>query len=175
MMKSLDGILWKLQRLFRILMGCIVYGKGKIVRHNRFKMVRVFIYLFALLRLALCLYIDAMAYRGDLIGCTIKFESEEDGKVPVVFRLNGRRITEDEIWIDYTPREKLMYPYIGMGHHGIRVLAKVCTIDSVYYEQFILINFGTVTAPLCRYIFLPYWGTYQLPIDIGVIVVFIAC
>ena len=95
--------------------------------------------LFVLLLLALCLYIDAMAYRGDLIGCTIKFESEEDGKVPVVFTLNGRRITapEDEIWMDYTPGGKLMYPFIGMGHHGIRVLAKVCTINSVYYEQFI--------------------------------------
>ena len=93
--------------------------------------------LFVLLLLALCLYIDAMAYRGDLIGCTIKFERITNGKVPVVFTLNGRRITEDEIWIDYTPGGKLIYPYIGMGHHGIRVLAKVCTINSVYYEQFI--------------------------------------
>ena len=92
----------------------------------------VFIYLFALR-----LYIDAMAYRGDLIGCTIKFERITNGKVPVVFTLNGRRITEDEIWIDYTPGGKLMYPYIGMAHQGIRVLAKVCTINSVYYEQFI--------------------------------------
>ena len=85
----------------------------------------------------MCLYIDAMAYRGDLIGCTIKFDSEKFGKVPVVFTLNGRRITEDEIWMDYTPGGKLMYPYIGMGHQGIRMLAKVCMIDSVYYEQFI--------------------------------------
>ena len=103
---------------------------------NRFKIVSVFIYSFALFLLALCLYTDAMAYRGDLIGCTIKFESEEDGKVPVVFTLNGRRITEDEIWIENTPGGKLIYPYIGMAHHGIRVLAKVCTIDSDYYEQF---------------------------------------
>jgi len=68
---------------------------------------------------------DAMAYRGDLIGCTIRFERETNGKVPVVFTLNGRRITEDEIWIDYTSGGKLMYPYIAMGHQGIRVLAKV--------------------------------------------------
>ena len=68
---------------------------------------------------------DAMAYRGDLIGCTMKFEKIKSGKVPVVFTLNGRRITEDEIWIDYTPRGKLPYPYIGMGDEGIRVLAKV--------------------------------------------------
>ena len=77
-----------------------------------------------------------MAYRGDLIGCTIKFESETNGKVPVVFTLNGRRITKEKE-IDYTPGGKLLYPCIGMAHQGIRVLAKVCVTDSVYYEQFI--------------------------------------
>ena len=92
----------------------------------------MFLLFFALLFLALRLYIDAMAYRGDLIGCTIKFERETNGKVPVVFTLNGRRITEDQIWIDYTPGGKLMYPYIGMGHQGIRVLAKVCMINSAH-------------------------------------------
>ena len=66
-----------------------------------------------------------MAYRGDLIGCSIKFERIWSGKVPVVFTLNGKRITEDEIWIDYTPGGKLPYPYIGMAHEGMRVLAKV--------------------------------------------------
>ena len=107
-------------------------------------------------RAGLALYIDAMAYRGDLMGCTIKFENEEDGKVPVVFTLNGRRITDDEIWIDYTPGGKLMYPYIGMGYKGIRVSAKVCTINSaVYHEGIYLINFRTATAPLYRSIFLP--------------------
>ena len=87
--------------------------------------------IFAFLLLGSRVNIDAMAYRGDLIGCTIKFERKTNDKVPVVFTLNGRRITEDEIWIDYTPVLKQMYPYIGMGHQGIRVLAKVCTIDSV--------------------------------------------
>ena len=106
-------------------------GGDKVIRWTTDLKWIVFIYLFALLLLALCLYTDAMAYRGDLIGCTIKFESEEDGKVPVVFTLNGRRITEDEIWMDYTPGGKLMYPYIGMGHQGIRVLAKVCAFNSV--------------------------------------------
>ena len=81
--------------------------------------------------------IDGMAYRGDLIGCTIKFERITNGKVPVTFTLNGRRITEDKIWIDYTPGEKLIYPYIGMGRQGMRVLAKVCAINSVKYVQFI--------------------------------------
>ena len=92
----------------------------------------MFLLFFTLLFLALRLYIDAMAYRGDLIGCTIKFERETNGKVPVVFTLNGRRITEDQIWIDYTPGGKLMYPYIGMGRQGIRVLAKVCMINSAH-------------------------------------------
>ena len=87
--------------------------------------------IFAFLLLGSCVNIDAMAYRGDLIGCTIKFERITNGKVPVVYTLNGRRITDDEIWIDYTPGGMQMYPYIGMGHQGIRVLAKVCTIDSV--------------------------------------------
>ncbi|XP_068706228.1 uncharacterized protein [Montipora foliosa] len=78
---------------------------------------------------------DAMAYCGDLIGCTIRFEKETDGKVPVVFTLNGRRITEDEIWIDYTPGGKEMYPYIGMGHQGIRVLAKMRPSREIPDEQ----------------------------------------
>ena len=76
-----------------------------------------------------CLYTDAMARRGDLIGCTIKFEGITNGQVPVVFTLNGRPITKDEIWIDYTPGGKLLYPFIAMAHQGIRVLAKVCPIN----------------------------------------------
>ena len=100
--------------------------------YNKFKMNSMFIYASALLSLASRLYIDAMAYRGDLIGCTIKFQSREiNGKVPVVFTLNGRRITEEKIYIDYTPGGQPIYPYIGMAHQGIRVLAKVCTINSV--------------------------------------------
>jgi len=78
---------------------------------------------------------DAMAYRGDLIGCTIRFERETNGKVPVVFTLNGRRITEDEIWIDYTSGGKLMYPYIAMGHQGIRVLAKMRSSREIPHER----------------------------------------
>ena len=105
---------------------------GFVMMYYGFKMNCVFnIFFLFLLLLALRLYIDAMAYRGDLIGCTIRFERITNGKVPVVFTLNGRRITEDDIWMDYAPGGKLMYPYIGMGHHGIRVLAKVCAINSV--------------------------------------------
>lgn len=77
---------------------------------------------------ALCSYdifVDAMAYRGDLIGCTVNFDMAKDGKVPIVFSLNGRQITRNEIQIDYIPNEKSLYPYIGIGHKGIRVLAMV--------------------------------------------------
>ncbi|CAH3032253.1 unnamed protein product, partial [Porites lobata] len=70
-------------------------------------------------------FAGAMAYRGDLIGCTVKFDLAKDGKVPIVFYLNGRPITEheNEILMEYTHNGKL-YPYIGMGHTGLRVLAK---------------------------------------------------
>ena len=70
-------------------------------------------------------FVDAMAYRGDLIGCTVKFDSAKDGKVPIVFSLNGRQIVQDEITMEYVPNEKSLYPYIGIGHAGMRVLAKV--------------------------------------------------
>ena len=65
-----------------------------------------------------------MAYRGDLVSCTVKFDLAKNGKVPIVFYLNGRQINQNNISMKYTGREKL-YPYIGMGHKGIRVLAKV--------------------------------------------------
>lgn len=73
------------------------------------------------------IFSDAMAYRGDLISCTVKFELARDGRVPIVFSLNGRQITHNEILMDYTQNGEFLYPYIGMGHTGIRVLAKVST------------------------------------------------
>lgn len=68
-----------------------------------------------------------MAYRGDLITCTVNFELARDGKVPIVFSLNGRQITQNKIFMDYTQNEESLYPYVGMGQKGIRVLAKVST------------------------------------------------
>ena len=70
-----------------------------------------------------------MARAGDLIGCTVRFDLAEDGKVPVVFSLNGRQITQNEIFMDYTHNEKCLYPYIGMGYPGLRVLAKVSILS----------------------------------------------
>ena len=63
-----------------------------------------------------------MAYRGDLIGCTVR--SDNRGKVSVVFSLNGKQITQEQTLID-NPDQKSLYPYIGMAHKGISVLAKV--------------------------------------------------
>ena len=71
--------------------------------------------------------VGAMAYRGDLIGCTVMFHELKDGKVPIQFTLNGKQITQDKIFIEYNPPEKSLYPFIGMGHAGIRVLVKVST------------------------------------------------
>ena len=71
--------------------------------------------------------IGAMAFRGDLIGCTVMFNELKDGKVPVQFTLNGKQITQDKILIEYNPAKESLYPFIGMGHTGIRVLAKVST------------------------------------------------
>ena len=68
-----------------------------------------------------------MANRGDLISCTVMFQQFKDGKVPIQFTLNGKQITQDKILIAYNPAEKSLYPYIGMGHTGTRVLAKVST------------------------------------------------
>lgn len=69
--------------------------------------------------------VDAMAYRGDLIGCTVKFDlAAEEGRVLVEFYLNGKQITQGEISIS-TPNREPLYPYIGMAHKGITVLAKV--------------------------------------------------
>ena len=72
-----------------------------------------------------------MADRGDLIGCTVRFDLAKDGKVPVVFSLNGRQLTlfDEMTSMDYTHNEKFLYPYIGMGNQGLRVLAKVSILS----------------------------------------------
>ena len=71
---------------------------------------------------------DAMAYRGDLIGCEIKFsERDQNGAVPVIFTLNSRELVAKKrvLKIQTTGKNKDIYPFIGLGHKGIQVLAKV--------------------------------------------------
>ena len=72
--------------------------------------------------------VEAIACRGDVIGCTVKFDKNDAGKLAVVFTLNGKQITQDEIVMEYDPFNRLnfkVYPYICMGHSGMTVLAKV--------------------------------------------------
>ena len=71
-----------------------------------------------------------MARRGDRIRCTAVLDKnrESDGKVPVLFTLNGSKIIiqEDknrEYYIFMDPTEQL-YPYISFTD-GCSVLAKV--------------------------------------------------
>lgn len=69
-----------------------------------------------------------MAHRGDVIGCTVMFEMEQSGRVPVVFTLNGRQITQEKIYYDNFHPDIPLFPYIGMGKKGIQVLARVSEV-----------------------------------------------
>jgi len=69
--------------------------------------------------------------RGDLIGCSIMFDLKRSGKVQVVFNLNGKQITEKELWIEHNQNEKRLYPFVGMGEEGVQVLAKMVPAEHV--------------------------------------------
>ena len=64
---------------------------------------------------------DAMAYRGDLIGCKLLYDKERDGKLPVSFTLNGRVVGEAEVSSTTTN----YYAYVGMGWKGISLVFRV--------------------------------------------------
>ena len=65
-----------------------------------------------------------MAYRGDLIVCLVDFDKiDEESRVPIIFTLNGTLIYE--ALMKYEKEKRELYPFIGMCHKGIRVLAKV--------------------------------------------------
>lgn len=68
-----------------------------------------------------------MAYRGDLIVCLVDFNKiDGDSRIPIIFTLNGTLIYEALMKYEQGKRE--LYPFIGMCHKGIRVLAKVRVI-----------------------------------------------
>ena len=73
-----------------------------------------------------------MAYGGDLIVCLVDFNNNEDSRVPILFTLNGTLIHEAKMKYEERPEEGL-YPFIGMCHKGIRVLAKVMAIFIQYF------------------------------------------
>ena len=68
-------------------------------------------------------FVGKMAFQGDSIICAIEYGKLANGKVPVVFSLNGEMIYEASM--RYEKGKKELYPFVGMGHAGIRVLAKV--------------------------------------------------
>ena len=71
---------------------------------------------------------EKMAYRGDVIVCLVDFNKvDEESRVPVLFNLNGTLIYEARM--KYKEGKTELYPFIGMCHKGIRVLAKVRVIS----------------------------------------------
>ncbi|XP_066021550.1 uncharacterized protein [Pocillopora verrucosa] len=68
----------------------------------------------------------AMAYRGDLIACEVDFSGVPEGKVSVLFSLNGRKIARSSV--EYTEGNKL-FPFVSLGFEGITVLTKMCHRD----------------------------------------------
>ena len=68
------------------------------------------------------LFSDAMAYRGDIVGCRVLFEEESFGVIPVSFTLNGREIGRAKLAMKEWP---LIYPFVGMAYQGISTLFSV--------------------------------------------------
>ena len=75
-----------------------------------------------------------MAFRGDLIRCTVVFKdaekiNDEKVRVPVVFTLNDKKIISEgqggELFTHYNPNGQGLFPYISMADKGCSVLAKV--------------------------------------------------
>lgn len=66
-------------------------------------------------------------YRGDLIGCTASFDEEQEGKIPIIFSLNGQVVAQISLKLGSDKPD--IFPFVGMKHKGIRVLAKVCKIE----------------------------------------------
>ena len=62
-------------------------------------------------------------YRGDLIGCRAGFDEILEGKIPIIFSLNGQTVAQ--ILMDLGSEKFDLFPFVGMKHAGIRVLAKV--------------------------------------------------
>ena len=86
-------------------------------------MFGLFCYLFAMYLMFSVDNLGAMAYRGDLIACEVDFSGVLEGKVSVLFSLNGRKV--DRSSVEYTEGNKL-FPFVSLGFEGITVLTKVC-------------------------------------------------
>ncbi|CAH3162461.1 unnamed protein product [Pocillopora meandrina] len=73
-----------------------------------------------------------MAYRGDLIACEVDFRGVPEGKVSVLFFLNGIKIARSSV--EYTEGNKL-FPFVSLGFEGITVLSKMCDPDRDYFSR----------------------------------------
>lgn len=65
-----------------------------------------------------------VVYRGDLIGCRADFDEADEGKIAIVFSLNGEVVAQ--ISLKLGTEKSDIFPFVGMKHKGIRVLAKMC-------------------------------------------------
>lgn len=74
-----------------------------------------------------------VVYRGDSIGCRAGVDEIRDGKIPIFFSLNGQ--LEVQILLELGSDELDLYPFVGMKHGGIRVLAKMCPWEVKYSER----------------------------------------
>lgn len=87
-----------------------------------------------LLLIAIFLYVvGAMAYRGDLIACEVDFDSQTNSFIPILFSLNGKEVARTRM--KYTAGQTKLYPFISLGHEGIRVLAKVCQSCMIFFSD----------------------------------------
>ena len=87
-------------------------------------MFSLFCYLFSIYLIFSVDNLGAMAYRGDLIACEVDFSGVPEGKVSVLFSLNGRKVARSSV--EYTEGNKL-FPFVSLGFEGITVLTKVCS------------------------------------------------
>ena len=69
------------------------------------------------------LLLGPVASRGDLIGCRACFDEAQDAKIPINFTLNGQAVAKVSIKLESDKSD--LFPFVGMKHKGIRVLAKV--------------------------------------------------
>lgn len=87
-------------------------------------MFSLFCYLFSIYLIFSVDNLGDMAYRGDLIACEVDFSGVPEGKVPVLFSLNGRKVARSSV--EYTEGNSL-FPFVSLGFEGITVLTKVCS------------------------------------------------
>ncbi|XP_066021554.1 uncharacterized protein [Pocillopora verrucosa] len=74
----------------------------------------------------------SMAYRGDLIACEVDFSGNLEGKVSVLFSLNGREVARSSL--EYTEGNEL-FPFVSLGSEGITVLTKMCHPDRDHFSR----------------------------------------